>query len=200
MCVVEGSEGHPSLCVCLFLWHLNTMQVVSLLFIHLSLALDPLSFHSPPPGTHSLSLTSNRGASLLDSSLRTQLCPKHTHNSQVILWRQVASSLTHATQPPHPTPIPKPTPPKRHMNNPSAFVKRVSWEVHSRQAAWITELVVSVRGGVFPEDNKRTPSPYPYNPSSPVVPEVELFSRPPRPSFYEQPCMKDQLFVRQLDN
>lgn len=95
-----------------------------------------------------------------------------------------------------------PRPPtKQLMNILSAFVRRVSCEVRSREAVGITELVafVSVSGGVFPED-KHTPSPYPGNPSSSVVPEVELFSTAPRPSFYKQPCMKDQPFVKQPDN
>ena len=32
------------------------------------------------------------------------------------------------------------------------------------------------------------------------LPKVELFSRPLRPSFQEQPCMKEQLFVKRLNN
>lgn len=32
------------------------------------------------------------------------------------------------------------------------------------------------------------------------LPKVELFSRPPRPSFQEQPCIKEQLFVKRPNN
>lgn len=32
------------------------------------------------------------------------------------------------------------------------------------------------------------------------LPKVELFSRPLRPSFQKQPCMKEQLFVKQPNN
>lgn len=94
---------------CLLPWHWNTMQLVPLPPIHLSLAVVPLSFHSPSPGTHSLRLTSNRAASLLDSSLRRDRSAhthKHTHYSQVIIWLQVATTLTHAT---HASPaVPRP--------------------------------------------------------------------------------------------